>query len=116
MKTFNDVWTSVDGKEWVCVNGDAPWMARRWAMATAHDGELWLTAGFSNLHAANLSESWATKDGVAWREMRRPPWVGRHEHAAYSHDGSLWVVAGNTWPLLIIYVQCSILMGILTIT
>ncbi|HOZ45773.1 MAG TPA: hypothetical protein PLO37_08235 [Candidatus Hydrogenedentes bacterium] len=99
--TFNDVWSSTDGRAWDCVLEHGPWPPRMWFVAKVYADRLWIIGGFDNVHGANLGDVWYTADGRTWHEYRAATgFTARHEPTCYVHDGSLWVVAGNTWPVV----------------
>ncbi len=99
--TYNDVWSSATGTNWVRVLEHAPWSPRMWFVPIVYADRLWLIGGFDNAHACNLNDVWWTRDGREWTRLEtKSSFSPRHEVTAYVHDGSLLVVAGNSWPLM----------------
>jgi len=99
--TFNDVWCSANGTDWIRVVEHAPWEARMWAIPMVYADRLWIIGGFDNVHRANFDDVWWTKDGVEWHRLEtKTKFSKRHESTVYVYDKCLWVVAGNSWPLM----------------
>jgi hypothetical protein len=122
-KTYNDIWSSSDGVNWVRSDKPAEWSARMWpCIAPGSDGVVWLTSGYAPTdwnnsngnvrprYAANHSDVWYSKDGADWRQFKAdngsPLPDGdslepRHAPTCYVADGntagakSLIVIAGT---------------------
>lgn len=99
---FNDVWSSVDGAEWVCHVENAPWVPRQYHEVAVFDGKLWVMEGHCK---GNRNDVWYSPDGATWHELPDTPWVPRHAASVFVHDDALWMVAGNNmepdvWKLI----------------
>jgi hypothetical protein len=98
--TFNDVWRSTNGADWICVREHAPWRPRQWFIACVYADRLWIVGGYDNVNNCNLGDVWFTQNGTDWEEFRSDTvFSPRHEPTLYVFDNSLWVVAGNSWPV-----------------
>ena len=101
----NDVWSSADGREWIChlADGMAPWPARSYHDTAAWDGKLWVLGGHRGVadHAAeigtdgNRNDVWYSADGEHWQKLPLTPWSSRHACAIHVHDDALFLAAGN---------------------
>ncbi len=101
----NDVWSSADGREWICHLADrmAPWPARSYHDTAAWDGKLWVLGGHRGVadHAAeigtdgNRNDVWYSADGEHWQKLPLTPWSSRHACAIHVHDDALFLAAGN---------------------
>ncbi len=101
----NDVWSSADGREWIChiADGMAPWPARSYHDTAAWDGKLWVLGGHRGVadHAAeigtdgNRNDVWYSTDGEHWQKLPLTPWSSRHACAIHVHDDALFLAAGN---------------------
>lgn len=100
-KTFNDVWSSTDGKEWVRETEKAPWEGRIWFTTEVYRGRMWLIGGWSNNPFRNWNDVWHSADGKHWEQLKTETvWNVRHEHSSFVLDDKLWVTAGNSPPLV----------------
>jgi hypothetical protein len=90
---FNDVWSSADGRHWVCHAPQAPWAVRQYHDVAAFDGKLWVLEGYGR--TGNRNDVWYSADGAAWTEVPNTPWKPRHAASLFVHRDALWVVAGN---------------------
>jgi hypothetical protein len=118
-RTYTDVWSSPDGRNWTRVTDEAPWPGRTWGSTVVYKDRLWLLGGFrSEPTWENLGDVWYSTDGADWRRLSLPAtcrhsgssnvpvvvnnsiWAPRHEMSVYAFDGKLWVVGGMVWPLM----------------
>lgn len=88
-KLYNDVWSSVDGVEWVRHVESAPWQRRLYQDVAVFDGRMWVLEG------SNLNDVWYSSDGVNWQEVPGTPWAPRHAASVFVYNGGLWLVAGS---------------------
>ena len=78
---YHDLWTSLDGVNWVQVPSTAP--ARMWScVASGPDGIVWMVGGYAptdwnntsgyaaRRYAANHSDVWYTRTGADWRQYK----------------------------------------------
>lgn len=101
----NDVWSSADGREWIChlADGMAPWPARSYHDTAAWAGKLWVLGGHRGVadHATeigtdgNRNDVWYSADGEHWQKLPLTPWSSRHACAIHVHDDALFLAAGN---------------------
>lgn len=93
-KTFNDVWRSDDGINWMPVVAEAPWPARYDHTLTVFQNKLWLAGGLE-LGGGSLGDVWVSEDGANWRRViEKAPWPSRHGHAALVYKDRLWIIGG----------------------
>ena len=101
----NDVWSSVDGRNWVQVVPDAPASATRWAgrglvnQLVEFNGRMWLVGGSTYTEALPRTlypEVWSTTDGITWIEHSLPlqPLPGRAWPDVQVFDNRLWYMFG----------------------
>ena len=96
----NDVWSSVDGTNWMLVTLNAPWPARYDHQAVSHMGRLYVLGGNSSTSNSphRRGDVWSSLDGRSWRQEKADDngaWGKRHKHQALSRDGRLYVLGGN---------------------
>lgn len=92
----NDVWSSVDGREWKEVCATAPWPARAYHQAVVHRGRIFILGGGNYVpqHTA-LNDVWSSEDGVHWRlETKQAPWPPRLWFSATVYRDRIWVLGG----------------------
>lgn len=98
--TLNDVWSTADPSDptaWVLHTRSAPWLPRMWPCLLAHEGWLYLTSGYDNTLARNLSDTWRTSDGRTWHHVFvREEYPARHAPTLFSRGNEIYLVAGNT--------------------
>lgn len=95
----NDVWSSIDGKEWKLETANAPWDPRLWFSAAVYRGRIWVLGGWSKAKN-NFGDVWHSADGREWKRLETPTaWKARHEHSAFVWRDKLWVAGGHAQPL-----------------
>ena len=52
----NDVWSSIDGRNWCCCSSSAPWHPRIWFSALSYRGKLWVLGGWSSSGLAGSND------------------------------------------------------------
>ena len=116
---LNDVWSSADGREWICHTAHAAFRRRHYHEVLSWDSRLWVLGGF-NGHPlvyeeeasagagagaagipkvgseGNRNDVWYSHDGVTWHELEGTPWAARHASSVTVHGDSLWISTGNT--------------------
>ena len=93
---LNDVWSSVDGRNWGLAADDAGWVARRFYQALSHQGRLYVLGGLTGFSPFRVNDVWSSADGTNWsRETDDAGWTGRQSHQALSHQGRLYVLGGR---------------------
>jgi len=92
----NDVWSSVDGKEWKLETAKAGWSPRAYHQAIVLNDRIYLFGGGNYVpayHAKN--DVWSSADGVNWRrETEAAPWQPRLWFSAVMYRGRMWVLGG----------------------
>jgi len=103
---YNDVWTSIDGKDWRLASADAAWTPRaRHSMASLRGPEgnvtLWLVGG-EEVSGSTRQDVWYSDDeGGTWKlAAGSAPWLGRAGHAMVRYRGQLFLTAGRTSALV----------------
>ena len=90
---LNDVWFSVDSKNWVQETDDADWSRRDEYQALSHNGRLYVLGGSGTYYSEQLNDVWSSADGKNWAlETGGAEWAGREGHEALSHNGRLYVL------------------------
>ena len=91
----NDVWSSVDGRNWRPAADDVGWVKRYNHQALSHQGRLYVLGG-NNGHLRR-SDVWSSADGTNWRpETDDAGWAERDGYQALSHQGRLYVLGGRS--------------------
>jgi hypothetical protein len=98
----NDVWSSVDGKDWKQVAVKGPWLPRRGHAVAVFRNRLWILGGALTSGRRDqtptrfLNDVWSSDDGVTWREeTRAAPWLARDNHITVVFDNKIWVIGGG---------------------
>ncbi|MCK5125636.1 MAG: hypothetical protein KAR42_05230 [candidate division Zixibacteria bacterium] len=91
--SFNDVWCSEDGMNWVCMTQNAPWSPRAGMTAVSFNGRLWLLGGSKN--SIIIRELWSTVDGKDWVKSPTPFWEGRIDANLLVFHDKLWLIGGG---------------------
>jgi hypothetical protein len=114
---YEDVWNSVNGRDWYLITGNAPWKGRRGHTLTVfNDGTgeaMYLAGGFSVDESTGYrqynNDVWKSTDGKSWtliKERTYPlpgsasDWMPRMNHVMVSanHGGRnyLYLIGGST--------------------
>ncbi|WP_198650546.1 Kelch repeat-containing protein, partial [Saccharospirillum mangrovi] len=93
----NDVWSSIDGKEWRLETAHAEFSVRReHQVVVFNDGsgeQLWLIGGIGD---GGLKDVWSSHDGTHWvLRQAETQYPFRTGHAVAVFDSQLWVVGGD---------------------
>jgi len=101
----NDVWCSLDGRDWQCVKENtfadetfdpcADWEGRHTAGYVVHGGKMWIVGGDANQkHYQN--DVWNSADGANWTRVAADvPWRNRCLHHTVAFNGRIWVMGGQ---------------------
>ena len=89
----NDVWSSVNGKEWEPL-GNADWDARSEYAAVYHSGSIFVMGGRDASKA--FGDVWSSADGKEWNFVGNANWSARYGLRAVVHKGLIYVSGGNT--------------------
>jgi hypothetical protein len=92
---FNDVWSSVNGLNWVEETAAAPWPPRAHHGCVVHDGKMWVLGG-EGANGEYLADVWYSSNGVDWTlQTESAPWGPRRRHGAVSYHDELLVIGGE---------------------
>ena len=97
-RSYNDVWSSADGRDWTCHLPAAPWSPRTYHSVAVFDDRMWVLAGFldrSDGKSGNRNDVWYSSDGINWQELPGTPWKARHAASVFVYDNALWVMCGS---------------------
>ncbi len=99
--TYNDVWKSLDGRNWTELTSAAEWSIRRNSAAVSHDGRLWMLGGLKG-GSARVNDVWYSTGsgeeevGVSWvQATEEAEWSDRDELTAVSFKNRIWVMGGR---------------------
>jgi hypothetical protein len=92
----NDVWSSVDGKNWIQETASAAWSPRAYHAAVIHDRKIWVLGGGNYVPKYRaLSDVWCSTDGVHWGKVtEHAPWDPRIWFSAVVYRDRMWVLGG----------------------
>jgi hypothetical protein len=97
-----EVWSSIDGKEWIQSTAEAGWSPRIASGCVEFDGKMWILGGIERYYdgtdAALKNDVWCSADGKSW-ECVTPAaeWSPRAYHQALAYGGKLWVFGGGNY-------------------
>jgi hypothetical protein len=92
----NDVWSSVDGREWKQETAAAPWAPRSYHQAVSFNDRIYVFGG-GNYVPKNFAKNdvWSSADGVNWTcETESAPWAPRLWFSSAVYRGRIWVLGG----------------------
>ncbi|MCE5306505.1 MAG: hypothetical protein LLG20_02585 [Acidobacteriales bacterium] len=101
----NDVWNSVDGRNWRRVSANVPWAPRALHYTVVFRDRIWVIGGqtmpaFAQSQERFYRDIWTTTDGVHWRQVKpqEPYWSARGMvGGAAVHNGRIWILGGGTY-------------------
>src|SRR5690606_19912316 len=93
---YNDVWSTVDGINWVREVEFVRWMPRGLISGSAIlNDELYLYGG-SVLYSYAFNDVWKTNNGIDWTKViSHAPWSPRQWNSIANSKDNLWVMAGD---------------------
>ncbi len=101
---LSDVWSSVDGINWVQATPLAAWAlpgdpedGRTYHTSVVFGGKMWVIGGTVRIPMGStyMSDVWSSSDGVTWISATlTAPWLQRTWHTSFVYDNKMWVVAG----------------------
>lgn len=93
---FNDIWSSVDGKEWKLELAKAPWSKRTHGQAVVFDNKLWIMGGGHRTpKPIPTNDVWCTEDGINWtRIIASAEWKPRLWFSTVVYRNMMWVIGG----------------------
>ncbi|WP_281613196.1 kelch repeat-containing protein [Flammeovirga sp. SubArs3] len=91
----NEVWSSVDGKNWIKETQNAEWSKRTGLSSVVFDGKMWVTSGGYN------NDLWSTEDGIKWKQQRSYGEMHkRSNQTAVTFDNKIFIIGGWRGDLL----------------
>jgi Kelch motif len=98
----NEVWSSLDGREWTLETRSAGWSPRLAGGLVEFRGRMWIVGGTENYYfgdeASLKNDLWSSTDGVNWNlELSQAPWSPRGYHQVVVMDGRMWVMGGGNY-------------------
>lgn len=100
-QVFNDVWSSVDGSNWVQETDSASWGPRGIIHGSVvFNNEMYIIGGGSkngNVTTLIYNDVWKSKNGVEWELVtEKAPWNPRIHLTTIAFDDKIWVIDGTT--------------------
>ncbi|WP_299467434.1 GDSL-type esterase/lipase family protein, partial [uncultured Gimesia sp.] len=98
----NQVWSSVDGKQWDEVTKQAEWTPRLAAALVEFKGKMWLLGGTENYYFGDAkslkNDVWSSSDGKEWKlATANAGWSPRAYHQAAVLNGKIYVFGGGNY-------------------
>lgn len=98
--TFNDVWSTPDGTNWVNVSPDTGaitmWNTRYRHNAIATNNGMYVYGGVSEPGGTFYDDIWYSSDGVTWTQINvAVTGTGRADAALYWFNNKLWLIGGS---------------------
>ncbi|WP_278471060.1 Kelch repeat-containing protein [Gimesia maris] len=98
----NQVWSTVDGKNWELVTPHADWTPRLAAGLVVFKDRLWLLGGTENYYFGDekslKNDVWSSADGKTWKqETTDAGWSPRAYHQAAVLNGKMYVFGGGNY-------------------
>lgn len=91
---YNDIWSSVDGRQWIQEVEHADWSPRRSMSVVQFNDALWMIGGWSPIDGYT-HEVWKSTDGVVWEKvLTSVPWSPREGQSVEVFQGKLWMYGG----------------------
>lgn len=92
----NDVWYTVDGKEWTLATANAGWAPRAYHQAAVLNDKLYVFGGGNYVpDYFALNDVWCTEDGVNWTKLsEHAPWHERIWFSTVVYRNRIWVMGG----------------------
>ncbi len=87
--TYNDIWSSSDGRSWDHASKLAEWSPRQWpCIAIDTYGTFWLIGGFGEYrrygqYTQNMADVWYSTDGVDWKQYKAAAGSGLPDDGVY---------------------------------
>lgn len=90
----DEVWSSVDGANWILVTAEPGWEGRIYHASTVHNSRMWIMGGtFDGVTGKN--DVWSTADGVDWTQATAvAPWAPRIGSKAVVFLDRMWLIGG----------------------
>lgn len=97
--SFPDVWASIDGANWICINEKAPFGGRYGSDMVSVGKHVLLMPGNEGADSADIDGYvWASDDGAGWFALSMPPQDQRFDRRVSQpflfHNSSIWAPGG----------------------
>ncbi|QDU10936.1 GDSL-type esterase/lipase family protein [Gimesia aquarii] len=98
----NQVWSSVNGKDWDLVTEQAKWTPRLAAAIVEFKGKMWLLGGIENYYFGDdkslKNDVWYSSNGKDWKLATADAgWSPRAYHQAAVLNGKIYVFGGGNY-------------------
>ncbi|WP_298868057.1 GDSL-type esterase/lipase family protein [uncultured Gimesia sp.] len=98
----NQVWSSVDGKQWDEVTKQAEWTPRLASALVEFKGKMWILGGTENYYFGDekslKNDVWYSSDGKTWKlATANAGWSPRAYHQAAVLNGKMYVFGGGNY-------------------
>ncbi|MBY5959554.1 hypothetical protein KUV50_15485 [Membranicola marinus] len=98
----NQVWSSVNGKDWDLVTGNAGWSPRCAAAIVEFKGKMWILGGTAQYYYGGdtslLNDVWYSEDGESWQmATENAGWPPRAFHQAVVLNDRIYVMGGGDY-------------------
>ncbi len=90
---FNDIWSSVDGTNWIN-RGNATWSPRSPESAVVYNDKIWIMGGFYGADLLSTGEVWSSLDGISWTRGSDMTGLSRKGHATVVYKGKIFLIGG----------------------
>ena len=91
---LNDIWSSIDGINWVQETDDATFSKRSGHTCVVFNNKIWIIAG-SNQNGQLLDDVWSSSDGTNWiLEADNTPFLSRFDHTSVVFNDKIWIIGG----------------------
>jgi hypothetical protein len=92
----NDVWSSVDGKEWTLLTANAAWSPRAYHQAAVLGDKIYVFGGGNYVPEYQAkNDVWSSEDGVVWTQVTEAaPWQPRLWFSSVVYRDHMWVLGG----------------------
>lgn len=98
----NQIWSSIDGKQWNLETKQAGWTPRLAAALVEFKGKMWLLGGTENYYFGDSksikNDVWSSSDGKTWTlATENAGWSPRAYHQAAVLNGKIYVFGGGNY-------------------
>lgn len=95
----NDVWNSINGKNWTLVTESAPWKKRTGHRCIVFNNRMWLLGGETVYpNWSTFNDIFYSDDGKNWKQIGHPsPWKKRSDFGCAVFNNKLWIMGGRTY-------------------
>jgi hypothetical protein len=92
--SFNDVWSSSNGKEWILETEHAGFSPRSGQGTVVFNDKVWVIGGISS--GTSLNDVWSSDDGRNWTlETGHAGFSPRSGHGTVVFNNKIWVIGGS---------------------